>query len=92
MDRARRTLRDYGQIGEVVGFQRERGLSYLKKIRRVLDDINWYEHQQRRPMLSAVVMNDGTKRTVPRPGSEKPTHGGDGLPRPLQHPIFRACS
>ena len=45
----------YSEVGELVGLDMSTEIGRIK-IAQILDDINWYESQGNRPMLSSVVI------------------------------------
>lgn len=48
-----KTIITYGKIGTIIGLG-----GHDPKLWRMLDEVNRYEHQQGRPMLSVVVNNE----------------------------------
>lgn len=45
----------YSEVGELVGLDMSTEVGRIR-IAQILDDINWYENQGNRPMLSAIVI------------------------------------
>ena len=52
--RARRTT-TYSELGDLVGLDMSTEVGRIR-IAQILDDINWYESMENRPMLSSVVI------------------------------------
>ncbi len=45
----------YSEVGELVGLDMSTEVGRIR-IAQILDDINWYESKENRPMLSSVVI------------------------------------